>query len=83
MQYLVITFIGDICSAVSFENAFFTILPGHILYMEFPFEHSYGRTYLVHLSSKHKRKEAVLHLNDGMNVLLNLKENSTLKYVFS
>ena len=90
MQYLVISFIGDIylkclrtLVGCEFENAFFTILPGHILYMEYPFWHSYGRTYKVHLSSKHKRKETVLHLNNGMNVLLKLKENSTPKYAFS
>ena len=67
---------------MSFENAFFTILSGHILYMEYPFGHSYGRTYYAHLPSKHKRKETVLRLNNGMNVLLNLKENGTLKYAF-
>ena len=32
-------------SAVSFENLFFTILLGQILYMEYPFAHLYGRTY--------------------------------------
>ena len=82
MQYLVISFIGDIflnylrtsVSAMSFENVFFTILPGHILYMECSFGHSYGRTNKAQLSSKSKRTEAVFHLNNRLNAPLNLKE---------
>ena len=61
-------------SAVSFENLFFTILPGHILYVECPFGHSYGRTYKAQLSSKSRRTEAVFHLNNRLNSPLNLKE---------
>ena len=61
-------------SAVSFGNLFFTILPGHILYMECPYSHSYGRTYKAQLSSKSKRTEAVFHLNNRLNALLNLKD---------
>ena len=44
-QYLVISFIGEIESAVSFENLFFKILPRHILYMRYSFGHLYGKTY--------------------------------------
>ena len=54
---------------------FFTILPWHILYIECPFGRSYGRTYKTNLSSKHRRTEAVFHLNNRMNTLLNLKRN--------
>ena len=60
-------------SAVSFENLFFTILPGHILYMECPFGHSYGRTYIAQLSSESRRTEVVFHLNNRLNTPLNLK----------
>ena len=59
-------------SAVSFETLFFTILPGHILYMEFG--HSYGRTYKAQLSSKNMHTEASFHLNNRLNAPLNLKE---------
>ena len=59
---------------MTFENLFFTILQGHILYMEYPFEHLYGRTYKTRLSSKNWRTEAVFHLNNKLNVYLNLKE---------
>ena len=52
MQYLLISFIGDIYLkylrtgvGCEFENLFFTIRPGHILYMEYPFGHCYGKTY--------------------------------------
>ena len=62
--------------AVSFENLFFTILPGHILYMEGAFWHSYGRTYKVQLSSKSMGKEAVFHLNSRLNAPLNLKKKT-------
>ena len=58
-------------SAVSFENLFFTIPPGHILYMEYPFRHSYGRTCEAKLSSKHMRIKAVFHLNNRLNIPLN------------
>ena len=61
-------------SAVIFENMFFTILPGHILYMKCPFGHSCGRTYKAQLSSKSRRTEAAFHLNDRLDALLNLKE---------
>ena len=63
-------------SVVSFENLFFTILPGHILYIECPFWHSYGRTYKAQLSSKSKRTEAVFYLNNRLNAPLNLKKTS-------
>ena len=63
-------------SAVSFENLFFTILPGHILYMEGAFWHSYGRTYKAQLSSKSMCIEAVFHLNSRLNASLNLKRHS-------
>ena len=81
MQYLGISFQGDpflnylrTCVDSSFENLFFTILPGHILYMECPFGHSYGRTYKAQLSSKSRRTESVFHLNNRLNAPLNLKE---------
>ena len=61
-------------SAVCFENLFFTILPGHILYMEFPFVHSYAILYKAQLSSKSMRTDAVLHLNNKLNAPLNLEE---------
>ena len=61
-------------SAVSFENLVFTILPGHILYMECPFGHLYGRTYIAQLSSKNRCKEAFFHLNNRLNAPLNLQE---------
>ena len=69
-------------SVVSFENVFFTILPGHILYMECLFGHSYGRTYKAQLSSKSRRTEAVFHLINRLNAPLNLKEILTLLYAF-
>ena len=62
-------------SDVSFENSFFTILPGHILYMEVAFWHSYGRTYKAQLSSKSMRTEAVFHLSSRLNAPLNLKRH--------
>ena len=62
-------------SAVSFENLFFTILPGHILYMECTFGNAYGRTYKAQLSSKSRDEGAVCHLNNRPNAPLNLKEN--------
>ena len=62
-------------SAVSFENLFFTILPGHILYIEGAFWHSYGRTYKAQLSSKSMRTEAVFHLNSRLNAPLYLKRH--------
>ena len=43
----------------SFENLLFTILWGHILYMECPFGHSNGTTHKAQLSSKNRRTEAV------------------------
>ena len=70
-------------SAVSFENLFFTILPGLILYMECPFGHSYGRAYKAQLSSKNRRTEAVLYLNNRLDAPLNLKEIRTLLYAFT
>ena len=70
-------------SAVSFENLFFTVLPGHILYIECPFGHSYDRTYKAQLSSKSRRTDAVFHLNNRPNAPLNLKEIKTLLYAFS
>ena len=53
---------------------FFIILSGHILYMECPFGHSYGRTYKAQLSSKSRHTEAVFNLNNWLNAPLNLKE---------
>ena len=70
-------------SVVSFENLFFTIFPGHILFMECPFGHSYDRTDKAQLSSKSRHTEAVFHLNDILNAPLNLKEISTLSNTFS
>ena len=90
MQYLVISFIGDryvkylkIRSAVSFENVFFIIIPRHILNMRYPFVHMYRRTYKAQFPSKNRHTKAVSLLNNRLNVPLNLKENLTLKYVFS
>ena len=57
-----------------FENLFFTILPGHILYMECPFGHSCGRTYKAQLSSKSRRTEAVFQMDNRLNAPLNFKE---------
>ena len=54
---------------------FFTILPGHILYTEGTFWHSYGRAYKAQLSSKSMRTEAVVHLNSRLNAPLNLKRH--------
>ena len=70
-------------SAVSFENLFFTILPGHILYMECPFGHSNGTTYKAQFSSEKWRTEAVFHLNNRLTAPLNFKEVRTLLYAFS
>ena len=50
--------IQELVSAVSFENLLFITRPGHILYMECQFRHSYGRTYKAQLSSKRKRTDA-------------------------
>ena len=49
-------------SALDFENLFFIILSVHILYMEYPFGHSYGTTYKAQLSIKNRRTEAVSEL---------------------
>ena len=68
-QYILELF-KELESAVSVENVFFTILPGHILYMECPF----GRTYKAQLSSKSRRTEAVFNLNNRLNAPLNIKE---------
>ena len=57
---------------MSFENLFFTVLPWHILYMGYPFGHLYVRSYLAQLSSKNRRTEAVVHLNNRLNVSLDL-----------
>ena len=59
---------------MSFENLFFTILPGNILYMEYPFGHLYGRTYSAQLSSNSRRTEAVFHLNNILIIPLNINE---------
>ena len=88
MQYLVIRFIVDIFlnylrTAVCFEYLFFTILPGHILYMECPFVHSYGIPYKAQLSNKSMRTYAVLFLNNRLNAPLNLEEIWKLLYAFS
>ena len=60
-------------SAVSFENLFFIIILGHILYTKCPFGHSYDRTYKAQLSSKSRRTKAVFLLNNRLNAPLNLK----------
>ena len=57
---------------MNFENLFFTILSGHILYTEGPFGDSYGRTYKAQLSSKSRRTEAVFLLNNRLNAALNI-----------
>ena len=57
--------------AVSFENLFFTILPGHVLYMECPFGHLYGRTYKAQLSSKSMCTEAVTECSSKLKINLN------------
>ena len=67
---------------MNFENLFFTILLGHILYMEYPFEHLYDKTYKAQLPSKNSRIEAVFHLNNRLNVTLNLKGKFSLKTHF-
>ena len=59
-------------SVVSFENLFFTILPGHILYMECTFGNSYGRTYKAQLSSKSRGIKAVLCSSKLKNFKRNL-----------
>ena len=69
-------------SAVSFENLFFTILPGHILYVEYPFGHSYCRTYKAQLSSKSRCTEAVFPLHNRLNAPLNLKNVNTFIRIF-
>ena len=82
MQYLVISFVGDLflnylkelMFAVGFKNLLFTILTGHILYIECPLGHPYGRTYKAQLSRDSRRTEAVFHLNDRLNAPLSLKE---------
>ena len=61
--------------AVSFENLFFTILHGHILYMECLIGHPCGRTYRAQLSSKSRHTEDVFHLNNTLDAPLNLKRN--------
>ena len=61
-------------AAVSFENLFFTILLGHILYMKYPFGHSYARTYKAQFTSKNGHTEDVFHLDNKMNAPLYLKE---------
>ena len=59
---------------LSFENLFFAIISGLILYMECQFGHSYGRTYKTQLSTKDRHKEVVFYLNDRLNAPLNLKK---------
>ena len=73
-RYILELFLKEFVWAVSFENLFFKILPGNILYMKCPFGHSNGRTYKAQLSSKSRRTEAVFHLNNRLNSPLNLKE---------
>ena len=64
---------------MSFENLFFTILPGHILYMECPFGHSYGRTCTAQLSSKSRHTEAVFHLNNRRSSKLKINLNTFIR----
>ena len=68
---------------MSFENLFLKILPRHILYMRYSFGHLYGRTYKAQFPSINRHTKTVSHLNNYLNVPLNLKENLTLKYAFS
>ena len=49
--------------------------------MEYPFGHLLGRIYKVQMSSRNRGLEAIFHLNNRLIVLLNLKENFTLKKV--
>ena len=60
---------------MSFDNLFFHYSSRTHLYMEYPFGYLHGRTYLAQLSSKNRRTEADFHLNNRLNVPLNLKEN--------
>ena len=70
-------------SAVSFENLFFIILPGHVLYMECPFRHWYGRTYKAQLSSKNRRAQKLFfHLNNRLNALVNKRNLNTFILIF-
>ena len=68
---------------MSFENLFFTIFPGHILSMECPFGHPYGRPYKAQLSSKSRHTEDVFDLYNRLNAPLNLKEILTHVYAIS
>ena len=63
----------NLCWLCVLKKMFFTILPGHILYMERPFVHSYDRIYKAQLSSKSRGTETVFHLNNRLNAPLNLK----------
>ena len=78
-QYILELFVKELASAVGFENLFFTILPGHILYIECLFGHSYGRTYKTLLSSKSRCTEAVFHLNNRLNAAVNLKKEHSIR----
>ena len=70
-------------SAVSFQNLFSTILPGHILYMKCLYGHSHGRTCKSQLVNKSRRTEADFHLKNKLNAPLNLKKFETLLYALS
>ena len=58
---------------MSIEDLFFSILLGHILYMEYHFGHLYGRTIKPSCQAKIVHTRAVFHLNDRRNVPRNLK----------
>ena len=58
---------------MSFANLLFKILPGHILYMIYPFGHLYERTYSAQFPSKNRHTMAVSYLNNRLSVPLNIK----------
>ena len=47
------------------------------------FWHLYGRTYLGQFSRINRNTESAFHLNNSVNVPLNLKENCIPEYAFS
>ena len=69
-----ISFIRDKVLAVRFEVLFFTILPGHNLFMECLLGHSYDITYKSQLSEQKQAHRTGFYLNNRLNAPLNLKE---------
>ena len=71
------TFIDQ--SFMPLRELFFIFLAGQIIYMEYPWG-----TYRVKLQNPFVKKKQVLrsffHLNNRLNVPLNLKEKYTLKF---